>query len=329
MNSRTRLSPVTNMLALLAFCAAAGLAHAAEPAYPARPIRLIVPYAPGGGTDTLARIFSQKLSDSMEQTWVVDNRTGAGGNLAVEILIRSNPDGHTVLMALDSILTANPSLFKLSYSIEKDLQPVTMLASANMIVIVHPRVPAKTLQEFVAFAKQNPGKLNYGSGGVGSPIHLAAELLKKRAGINMVHIPYKGGGPASAALLAGETQVQVGSAPATISHIKAGRLRALATTGTKRSKLLPELPTVAESGYPGFETGLWYALVVSRATPKSIVERLRNEALKTLQHADVQAALARQGMDPETSTPAELVARIKRETVTWAEVIKDAGIRGQ
>ena len=329
MDSRTRLSRVTNMLALLACCAAAGVAHAAEQAYPARPIRLIVPYAPGGGTDTLARIFSQKLSEAMVQTWVVDNRTGAGGNLAVEIVVRANADGHTVLLALDSLLTANPSLLKVSYNIEKDLQPITMLAFANMIVIVHASVPARTLQEFVAYVKQNPGKLNYGSGGVGSPIHLAAELLKKRTGIDMVHIPYKGGGPAAAALLAGECQVQIGTVPATIGHIKAGRLRALATTGTKRSKLLPELPTVAESGYPGFETSLWYALLVPAATPKGIVARIRDEALKTLQQADVQAALERQGMDPLSSTPAELAARIKRESIIWAGVIKDAGIRGE
>ncbi|MBI4189399.1 MAG: tripartite tricarboxylate transporter substrate binding protein [Betaproteobacteria bacterium] len=327
MTCGARLSHVTNILALLAFGAAAGVAQAAEQAYPTRPIRLVVPFAPGGGVDALARSISPKLSTAMGQTWVVDNRGGASGNLGAEIVARANPNGYTVLIAVDSQFTVNPSLYKLSFSVETDLQPVTMLATAEYILVVHPSLQATTLKEFVALAKQKPGALNYASGGVGTPIHLAAELLKKRAGIDIVPVTYKGGGPAAAAVLAGETQVLVGTVASTIAFVTAGRLRALATTGAKRSKVAPDLPTVAESGYPGFEASLWLALFVPGATPKTIAERIRNEALKALQHADVQTAMARQGQEPQTSTPAELAARIKAETAIWAGVIKDAGIR--
>jgi tripartite-type tricarboxylate transporter receptor subunit TctC len=185
------------------------------------------------------------------------------------------------------------------------------------------------VKEFVALAKSKPGALNYASAGVGSPLHLAAELFKKRAGIDMVHVAYKGGGPSAAALLAGQVQVLFGSVASSLPHVKSGRLRALATTGAKRSKVAPDLPTIAESGYPGYEVGSWYAFVVPAGTPKAIVERIRKEATQALTHADVQQAMARQGLEPETSTPAELTERIKRETATWAGVIKDAGIKAQ
>ena len=314
---------------LLASCAAGGVAQAAEPTYPTRPVRLVVPFAPGGGVDILARIMSPKLTDAMGQTWVVDNRGGAAGNLGAEIVARASPDGHTVLMALSTQLTANPSLYKMPFSVENDLQPVAMLVTAEHILVVHPGVQAKTFNEFIALARQKPGTLNYASAGVGSSIHLAAELLKKRTGIDMTHVAFKGAGPAVASMLGGETQVLTGTVASTIAFITAGRLRALATTGAKRSKVLPELPTVAESGYPGFEADAWYGILAPGATPKSIVERIRDEALKALQHTDVQTAMSRQGLAPATSTPAELAAHIKRETGIYAAVIKEAGIRAE
>ena len=329
MTSPVRLSHGMSILVLLVFCAAAGVAQAAEPAYPARPVRLVVQFPPGGGPNALARMISPKLSAAMGQNWVVDNRPGAGGNLATEIVARANPDGHTALLALDSTLTASPSLYKLPFSVETDLQPITMLYWADTMLIVHPSVQATTLKEFVALAKQKPGTLNYGSGGVGSPMYLAAELLKKRVGIDLVHVPYKGGGPAITANIAGEIQVRIGNVAAAIPNIKAGRLRALAATGAKRSKWLPELPTVAESGYPGFDLGLWAALLVPGGTPKVIAERIREEVLKALRHADVRVAMERGGMEPMTSTPAELAARIKSETGLWAGIIEDAGIRAE
>lgn len=308
---------------------AATASIAAEPAYPTRPIRLLIPFAPGGGADTLARIISPRMTDALGQTWVVDNRGGAAGNLAAEIVARAAPDGHTVFMGFSTVLTVNPSLYKLPYSVEKDLQPVTLLATAQYILVLHPNVPATTFQDFIALAKQKPGALNYSSGGVGTPLHLSAELLSKRAGIQMVHIPYKGGGPAAAALLAGEVQVLFGSVASSMPHVKSGRLRALATTGIKRSKVAPELPTIAESGFPGFDVGSWYALLVPAKTPVSIVNRIRDAAIKAVALPDIQEAMSRQGLEVETSTPQELAARIKSETAVWAAVIKDAGIRAE
>jgi tripartite-type tricarboxylate transporter receptor subunit TctC len=326
--SMTRLLVRSGCAALALLPTLAAAADGAS-AYPSRPVRLLVPFAPGGGADTLARIITPKLSDAMGQTWIVDNRGGAGGNLAAELVATANPDGQTAFMGFSTVLTVNPTLYKLGFNVQKDLQPVTLLATAQYILVLHPSVQATTVKEFVALAKSKPGALNYASAGVGSPLHLAAELFQKRAGIDMVHVAYKGGGPSAAALLAGQVQVLFGSVASSLPHVKSGRLRALATTGAKRSKVAPDLPTIAESGYPGYEVGSWYAFVVPAGTPKAIVERMRNEAIKALTHADVQQAMARQGLEAETSTPAELAERIKRETAVWAGVIKDAGIKAQ
>lgn len=329
MMSRARPSHLTNIIALIGLCIAAGVTQAADSAYPTRPIRLVVPFPPGGGVDTTARIFAPKLSEFMEQNWIVDNRAGAGGNLASEIVARANPDGHTVLLAIDTQLTANPSLYNLSFNVEKDLQPVVILVATDQFVVVHPSVAAKTLKEFIALAKQKPGAFRHGSGGVGSSNHLAAELFKTVTGIDIVHVPYKGAGPSIVAILAGEIQMNISSPASTIAFITSGKLRALARTGAKRGKLLPELPTVAESGYPGFDVIQWYGFVVPGATPKSIVARIRNDSLKALQSADVQASMGRLGFEPEITTQAELIARIKKERAMWAGVIKEAGIRLQ
>ncbi|MBI1965343.1 MAG: tripartite tricarboxylate transporter substrate binding protein [Betaproteobacteria bacterium] len=302
---------------------------AAEPGYPTRPVRLLVPFAPGGGADTLSRIVSPKLSDALGQTWVVDNRGGAAGNIAAETVAKADPDGHTVFMGFSTVLTVNPGLYKLPYRVQKDLQPVTLLATAQYILVLHPSVAAGNLKEFIALAKVKPGALNYASAGVGSPLHLAAELFKKRAGVNMVHIAYKGGGPAAAAVLSGEAQVLFGSVASSMPHVKSGRLKALATTGLKRSKVAPELPTLAESGFPGFDVSSWYAFIVPAGTPAAVVNRIRIEAIKALQLPDVQQAMSRQGLEVETSTPQELAARIKSETAVWAAVIKDAGIKAE
>ena len=327
MMSRVRPSCITNAIALLGICIAAGVAQAADSAYPTRPVRLVVPFSPGGGVDATARIIAPKLSESMGQHWVVDNRAGAGGNLASEIVARANPDGYSVLLALDTMLTANPSLYALPFSVEKDLQPVVILAVSDQVVVVHPDVAAKTLKEFVALAKQKPGVFRHGSAGVGSSNHLAAELFKKVTGTVILHVPYKGAGPAIAAILGGEIQMNISSTASTIGFIKAGRLRALASTGARRGNALPELPTIAESGYPGFEAIQWYGLVVPRATPKSIVARIHKESEKALQNADVRASMERLGLQQEPSTPEELVTRIRKETATWSAIIKDAGIR--
>ncbi len=304
-------------------------AMAADPVYPTRPIRLLVPFAPGGGSDTTARILTPKLHEAMGQAWVVDNRGGAGGNLAAEIVAKANPDGYTLFLGFNNILTVNPTLYKLGFSMEKDLAPVTLLATAQYIMVLHQSVPANNLKEFIALAKQKPNAFNFSSGGAGTPLHLAAELFSKRAGIQMTHIAYKGGGPAATALLAGEVQVLFGSIAASMPHVKSGRLKAFATTGLRRSKVAPELPTMIEQGFPGFDVGSWYAFLTPANTPPSIVRRLRDESLKVIAMPDVQQALSRQGLEPETSTPQELAARIKSETATWAQVIKEAGIKGE
>jgi tripartite-type tricarboxylate transporter receptor subunit TctC len=315
------------------FCAVAACmslsAAAADDNYPTRPVRLLVPFAPGGGADALSRIITPKMHDALGQAWVVDNRGGAAGNIAAETVAKAAPDGYTALMGFSTVLTVNPSLYKLPYSVTKDLQPVTLLATAQYILVIHPSVAATNLKDFIALAKQKPGSLNYASAGVGSPLHLAAELFKKRAGIDMAHLAYKGGGPAAVAVLAGEAQVLFASVASSIPQVKAGKLKALATTGTKRSKVVPDLPTIAESGFPGFDVSTWYALLVPARTSAAIVNKIRGAAIKAVALPDVQEAMSRQGLDVETSTPQELAARMSAETAVWAGVIKDAGIKAE
>ena len=315
------------------FCAVAACmslsAAAADDNYPTRPVRLLVPFAPGGGADALSRIITPKMHDALGQAWVVDNRGGAAGNIAAETVAKAAPDGYTALMGFNTVLTVNPSLYKLTYSVTRDLQPVTLLATAQYILVIHPSVAATNLKDFIALAKQKPGSLNYASAGVGSPLHLAAELFKKRAGIDMAHLAYKGGGPAAVAVLAGEAQVLFASVASSVPQIKAGKLKALATTGAKRSKVAPDLPTIAESGFPGFEVSSWYALLVPARTSAAIVNKIRGAAIKAVALPDVQEAMSRQGLDVETSTPQELAARMSAETAMWAGVIKDAGIKAE
>ena len=313
----------------IALAAAPVAGHAAEPVYPMRPVRLVIGFGVGGGVDLLARTITPKLSESTGHTWIVDNRTGASGNLSTEIVTRANPDGHTVLMTLNTQLTANPSLYKLPFDVQRDLQPITSLGASDQMIVVHPSVPAATLKELIALAKLKPGALNYASTGIGSVDHLGTELLSKRAGIQLVHVTYKGGGQAAAALLANEVQMRIGAAASTIPTVQSGRLRALAIASGKRSKLLPDLPTVAELGYPGFEVNVWYALFAPAKTPGAIVERIRTETIKALQSADVQAQLDRAGVNPQTSTPAELAKRIRAEGDVLAGLIKALNIQVQ
>ena len=306
----------------------ANAVNAAE-TYPTRPIRLLVPFAPGGGADTLARIITPKLHTAMGQAWVVDNRGGAAGNLAAEIVASAAPDGYTAFMGFNTVLTVNPLLYKLPISMERDFQPVTMLATAQYMLVVHSSVAAGNLKEFIAAAKGKPGGYNYASAGIGSPLHLASELFQKRADIKMTHIAYKGGGPAAASVLGGETQVLFGSMASALPHVKSGRLKALATTGAKRARVAPDLPTIAEQGFAGFDVSSWYALLLPAKTPMNMVNRIRSEAIKAVGTADVQQAMSRQGLESETSTPQELANRIKTETATWAQVIKEAGIKAE
>ena len=303
--------------------------YAAQTDYPVRPIRFVVPYPPGGANDTLARIVAPKLTDSMGQTWVVDNRGGGGGNLAIEIVAKAQPDGYSVLLGLNTALTVNPALYpKLPYNVMTDLQPITKLGSGQFLLVANPSVPATNLSEFISLAKTFPGKMNYASAGIGSPLHLAAEMFKFRTNVNIVHVPYKGGVPAATAVIAGEVQVLFASVASTLPYVKAGKVKAFAVTGRKRSAVAPNLPTIAESGYPGFEASAWYSLMVRAKTPQTIVKRLYSEALRTLKLSDVQEAFGRQGLEVETSaSPEELAIQIRNETATWTKVIAAAGIK--
>jgi tripartite-type tricarboxylate transporter receptor subunit TctC len=304
-------------------------ATAADAGFPQRPIRWVVASAAGGGLDVTARIVAPRLTEALGQTWLVDNRAGAGGNVGAEIVAKANPDGYTALASTSTVLTVNPSLYRMSFSVERDLQPVTVLSLGEQVVVVHPSVPARSVQELVALAKQKPGTLNYGSAGTGTAIHLGAELLKLRAGIDMTQVPYKGGGPAAAAVVAGEVQVLVGTVASTIPLIQAGRLRAIASTSLKRSRLLPDLPTVAESGYPGFDAGLWFGMTLPAGVPKPVLERIHAATVKVLAIPEVQAAMSRQGLEADPCSPREMAARIAKETAIWAEVIAKSGIRLQ
>lgn len=305
-------------------------AHAASPAanYPNKPIRLVVAFPPGGGSDTLARIIAPKLAHSMGQQWVVDNRSGAGGNIASEVAIKAPPDGYTVLMGFNTALTVNPALYKnLNFNIIRDLQPITQLAQAQYVMVLHPSVSAASVKEFIELAKTRRGGFNYSSAGIGTAPHLAGELFKYRAGVNMVHVPYKGGGPASVAVLGGEVQVMFASVPSCMDQVKAGRLRALATTGLKRLKVAPDIPTLDKSGFPGFSVTNWYGFLVPAKTPEAIVNRLQREAVAAVNTPEVLDAMAKQGLEPTTNNPAEFEALIKSETQTWAEVVKAANIQ--
>jgi len=263
----------------------------------------------------------------MGQQGVVDIRGGAGGNIAAETVARAAPDGYSVFMGFSTVLTANPSLYKLPFDMEKDLQPVTLLATAQYILVMHPSVQANNVKELVALLKAKPRSLNCASAGVGSPLHLACELFQKRAGVELVHIPYKGGGPAAAAVLAGEAQVLFGSVASSLPHVKSGRLKALATTGARRSKVAPDLPTMIEVGFKDFDVSTWYSFMVPRGTAAAIVSRVHDETVKAVGRPDVQQLMAPQGLDPETSTPEALAARIRAESKVWAEVIRSAGIK--
>jgi len=316
---------------LVAFCAllAAALAteHAAAQAYPAKPLRMIVAQSAGGNADIVARAVGQKLSAALGQPLVIDNRGGGGGIIAAEMVVKALPDGYTLLLA-SSAFGVTPSLHrKLPYDPLKDLAPITLVASAPNMLVVHPAQPLKSVRELVDYARAHPGKLNFGSSGNGGSTHLAGELFKLMAGIDIVHVPYKGAAPALVDLLAGNVQLMFASMPSAITHVRAGRLRALAVTGAKRSAAVPELPTVAETGLADFETSAWQGIFAPAATPRAIVTRLNSEVVRAVSLPDLRDRLTAEGAEPVANTPEEFAAYLKRELPKWAKVVKAAGIR--
>jgi len=298
--------------------------------YPTKPVRLIVPWPAGGGTDIVSRTVGQKMSENMGQQVIVENRPGAAAIIGTDFAAKAAADGYTLLMGNIGPNSANASLYKkLPYDSIRDFAPVSLVASAPYIMVVHPSVPAKSVKEFIALAKSSPGKINFGSGGTGSAPHLAAELLKMMAHINLEHIPYKGGAAHTVALLGGEVDLTLNSPLEVLAHARSGKLRALAVTTEKRSPVAPELPTMAEAGLPGYEFIVWWGVLAPAGTPVDIVSKVYSEVSKALQAQDVQQRFASQGVDVVGSTPEKFAAFIKSEVEKWARVVREAKIPAQ
>ncbi|MBI2296774.1 MAG: tripartite tricarboxylate transporter substrate binding protein [Betaproteobacteria bacterium] len=302
-------------------------AHAQGATYPNKPIRLIVAFPPGGSTDIIARLVGQKLSERLGQQVVVDNRGGAGGTIGTEIAARATPDGYTLTMGTTSTHVIAPAAYaNVKYDPVKDFQPITLVAITPYLLTVHPGVQAKSLKEFIALVKSQPGKLNYASAGTGTTTHLAMEMLKISAGMDIVHVPYNGNGPAGTATIGGQVQALFGSMPAVLPHAKAGRLRPIAVGTAKRSPALAEVPTVAENGFPGFEAALWLGFFAPKGTPAPVVNKLYGELTKIAQSPEMKEAFLRNGADSITTTQPQLAKLMKSELDKYSKVIKAAGI---
>jgi tripartite-type tricarboxylate transporter receptor subunit TctC len=310
----------------LVACIALLPAFALAQAFPNKAVRVIVPFPAGGATDVVARLLAQKLSETWGQAVVVENRTGAGGNIGAEAAAHSPPDGYTLFMTSGSIVTANPHMYKsLTYDPAKDLVAITNVATGPQVIAVNAGQPAKDLREFIAYAKANPGKVNLGSAGIGTQTHLAAENFAYAAGIDLTHVPYKGEGPAMTDLMGGQIQMVTPNLGAAIGLVQQGKIRALAVTSPQRNPQLPDVPTVAET-IPGFENAGWFGLMAPAGTPREVIDRVQKDSAKILLSDDFRAKLAQQGMVPVANTPAEFSAAIRDESARWAKVIKERNL---
>jgi tripartite-type tricarboxylate transporter receptor subunit TctC len=314
------------ILAAAAFIVCSGVAGAQN--YPVRPVRIMVPFSPGGASDTAARIIGQKLSERWKQQVVVDNRPGAGGTIGTELAAKAQPDGYSLLMGSSTELAVNPHLYsKLTYNTTRDFVPIALIASTPLILVIHPGVAAKSVKDFVGLAKARPGELNYASSGNGATTHLAAEMFKRAAGVDIVHVPYTGSAPSIVALMGGQAQMSVQAVPAVLAQARAGKLRALAVTSVKRVGAAPELPTLIESGYPGVEIVIWNGLVAPTGVPKEIVAKVSTNVLDVLKQTDVAQSFANQGAEMTPGTPEQLGAYLRTELAKFAKVVKESGIR--
>jgi len=305
---------------LLALACAAQIASAQ---YPSKPLRIVVPFAPGGSTDIFARLMAERLAAPLGQPVVVENRAGAAGNIGAEAVVRSAPDGHTLLMATTGVMAINNALYKsMTYDAARDLEPVVFIASITNVLIVPQDLPAKSVAELIALAKRQPGKLTFASSGAGSSTHMSAELFKSMAGVELLHVPYKGSGQALPDLIAGRVSMMFENAPGAVSYIRAGTVRALAVTGLKRASALPDLPTVAESGVPGYESLSWSGFAVAAGTPPAIIERLNRESNAVLASAEMKQKLADQGADAIGGPPEAFAAHVKAEREKWSRLIR-------
>jgi tripartite-type tricarboxylate transporter receptor subunit TctC len=326
-------SPSRALRGLAALAVVAGMLHAAPapaqaPAYPTKPVRLVVPFPAGGTTDILARAVAQKLSEAWGQSVVVDNRPGAGGNIGSELVAKAAPDGYTLLMGTVGTHAINPSLYaKMPYDHVKDFTPVILVAGVPNVLVVNPAVPAQTVAELIAYAKANPGKLNFASSGSGTSIHLSGELFKVLTGVQITHVPYKGSSPALTDLVGGQVQMMFDNLPSSLQFIKGNRLRALAVTSTTRAAALPDVPTMVEAGVPGFEASSWFGVLAPAGTPREVVARINAEVAKWLATPDAREKMSAQGAIAAGGTPEDFARHIGAETAKWAKVVKDSGAK--
>ncbi len=315
------------VMVVIAAAVAAPAVQAQAP-YPTKPIRIVVPFPAGGTTDILARAVAQKLTEMGGQPVVVDNRPGAGGNIGAELVAKSAPDGYTLLMGTVGTHAINPGLYaKMPYDHQRDFAPVILVAGVPNVLVVNPAVPATSVQELIAYGKANPGKLNFASSGSGTSIHLAGELFKTMSGVQMTHVPYKGSSPALTDLLGGQVQLMFDNLPSALPHIKAGKLRALAVTSAQRAPALPDVPTVAEAGLPGFEASSWFGLLAPAGTPKEIIAKLNAEVAKWLATPEARDKLTAQGANAVGSAPDAFAQYIAAETIKWLKVVKESGAK--
>lgn len=309
---------------LTAAACQAGLADA----FPSKPVRLIVPFPPGGGTDILARPIGQKLSERWGQPVIVDNRSGAGGNIGTRAAAEAEPDGYTIILGVLGTHAVNQSLYaNAGFDSTKDFAAITMVANTPNIVVVHPSVPVKTIQELVAYAKANPGKLNYATPGNGTPSHLATEIFKSMVGVDLTHVPYKGSGPALTDMLGGQTQIWIANAPVVLPHIKTGKLRALATTSEKRPAVAPDVPTLAESVAPGYEADTWYGMFAPAKTPQAVLDKLHEDIVAVITSPEIREAFAAQGAEVVGNSSGEFTRKLHADVAKWKQVIADIKLR--
>ena len=300
----------------------------AQAAWPSKPIRIVVPFPPGGTTDILARAAAQKMAEAWKEQAVIDNRPGAGGNIGAELVAKAPADGYTMLMGTVGTHAINASLYaKMPYDHVKDFAPVILVAAVPNVMVVHPSVPAATVAEFIAWAKANPGKVNFASSGSGTSIHLAGELFKTQTGLAMTHVPYKGSAPAIADLIGGQVQVMFDNLPSALPQIRGGKLRALAVTSRERANALPDVPTVAESGLPGFEASSWFGLLAPTGTPREVVVRVNAEIARWLASSDAKDKLASQGAIAAGGSPEDFASHITAETAKWQKVVRESGAK--
>lgn len=326
---KPELNRTTIRVAAAALLLTASAITFAQQTYPSRPVRLVVPFAPGGGNDFLARVVGQKLAERLGQPFVIDNRAGAGGNIATDLVAKAPPDGYTLLLGFIGPFAISPHLEKITFNPVRDFTAASLLASSYHVLVVHPSLPVRSVRELIALAKARPGQINYASSGSGGNLHLVGELFKSSTGIDLTHIPYKGTGPAAVAVVSGESQLLFSSITAALPHVRSRRLTALAVTSPNRSPLAPEVPTLVESGVRGVDVGSWYALVAPAATPREVITRLNAEVVKLTATPDYRQQLEKQGFEPVTSSPDQFAAFVQAELDKWGRIIKAAGIKSE